>query len=288
MQFVGREASHHRRAAEQRYGRAPSCREPSASGRQHDRVGSACLCWPNQVRSFGFPKRDRMPAERTSMRQQFAGVAPVSAAGRSDLVLRNVNTGAFQAYNIAFNSLTGSASLGAVGLDWQLGGLGATGGSSGGPFNSQPAAMDGSTSQLVQAMAGFGGSSSRGPSLSRISRCAGLSVRPATSTQSLAWSSYNLILACNDTFASLKCGEQTRRTVRRQHTCVRRGAASVKSRRYHKNLLSRNGPPNGVPSGPSWHADSWPSPCLISRKCLDESPPRSSVLMRSSMSRRCS
>jgi hypothetical protein len=88
---------------------------------------------------------------------QFAGVAPVSAPGRSDLVLRNVNTGAFQAYNIAFNSLTGSASLGAVGLDWQLGGLGATGGSSGGPFNSQPAAMDGSPSQLVQAMASFGG-----------------------------------------------------------------------------------------------------------------------------------
>ena len=26
-------------------------------------------------------------------------------------------------------------------------------------------------------------------------------------------------------------------TVRRQHTCVRRGAASVQSRRYHKNLL---------------------------------------------------
>src|SRR6266446_4011408 len=32
-------------------------------------------------------------------------------------------------------------------------------------------------------------------------------------------------------------GEQTRQTVRRQHTCVRRGAASVQSRRYHKNLL---------------------------------------------------
>ena len=55
---------------------------------------------------------------------QFAGVAPISAAGRSDLVLRNVNTGAFQAYNIAFNSLIGSASLGALGLDWQLGGFG--------------------------------------------------------------------------------------------------------------------------------------------------------------------
>ena len=71
----------------------------------------------------------------------------------------------------------------------------------------------------------------------RISRCAGFSVRSATSTQSLAWSSYNLILACNDTFASLNYGERTRQTVRRQHTCVRRGAASVQSRRYHKNLL---------------------------------------------------
>ena len=41
-------------------------------------------------------------------------------------MLRNVNSGAFQAYNIAFNSLTGSASLGAVRLDWHLGGLSAT------------------------------------------------------------------------------------------------------------------------------------------------------------------
>ena len=56
---------------------------------------------------------------------QFAGVAPVHAPGASDLVLRNVNTGAFQVYNIANNQLTGSASLGAVGLDWQLGGFAA-------------------------------------------------------------------------------------------------------------------------------------------------------------------
>jgi hypothetical protein len=85
---------------------------------------------------------------------QYAGVAPVRAAGASDLVLRNVNTGAFQVYNIAFNQLTGSASLGAVGLDWGLGGLAVDppepeGGALG-------AAQD-STSQLVQAMAGFDG-----------------------------------------------------------------------------------------------------------------------------------
>jgi hypothetical protein len=33
-----------------------------------------------------------------------------------------------------------------------------------------------------------------------------------------------------------------------------------------RTCCARNGPPNGVPSGPSWHADSWPSPCLISPK----------------------
>jgi probable HAF family extracellular repeat protein len=70
---------------------------------------------------------------------QFAGVAPIHAPGASDLVLRNVNTGAFEVYDIANNQLIGAASLGSVGLDWQVGGLK-------------------SNTQLVQAMAGFGGS----------------------------------------------------------------------------------------------------------------------------------
>jgi hypothetical protein len=86
---------------------------------------------------------------------EYAGVAPIRAgAGNvaSDLVLRNVNTGAFQVYNVANNQLVGSASLGQVGLDWQLGGFAAAG------TSSQPAATVGSTAQLVQAMAGFGGS----------------------------------------------------------------------------------------------------------------------------------
>jgi hypothetical protein len=83
---------------------------------------------------------------------QFAGVAPVRTAGESDLVLRNVNTGAFQVYDIAFNALIGSASLGAVGLDWSLGGVAVD------PPDAAAAmgASDNSTSQLVQAMAGFG------------------------------------------------------------------------------------------------------------------------------------
>jgi hypothetical protein len=86
---------------------------------------------------------------------QFAGIAPIHSPGASDLVLRNVNTGAFEVYDIAGNTLIGAALLGQVGLDWQLGGFavdpptGAMGSS-----DDQP----GSTSQLVQAMAGFGGS----------------------------------------------------------------------------------------------------------------------------------
>jgi hypothetical protein len=66
--------------------------------------------------------------------------------------LRNVNTGAFEVYDIANNMITSAASLGAVGLDWQLGGFAVD----------PPTASMGDASeaaQLVQAMAGFGGSS---------------------------------------------------------------------------------------------------------------------------------
>src|SRR5262249_28821567 len=95
------------------------------------------------------------------MEWQFAGIAPVHAPGASDLVLRNVNTGAFEVYDIANNQLTGAAPLGAVGLDWQLGGFAA---------DPPTGAMgsSGSTSQLVQAMAGFGGGSGAADSLSTV------------------------------------------------------------------------------------------------------------------------
>jgi hypothetical protein len=79
---------------------------------------------------------------------QFAGIAPIHAAGASDLVLRNVNTGAFEVYDIAGNTLVGAASLGTVGLDWQLGGLAV-----------DPPTNDVSIGQLLQAMAGLGDAS---------------------------------------------------------------------------------------------------------------------------------
>src|SRR5262249_15656210 len=77
---------------------------------------------------------------------QFAGIAPIHAAGASDLVLDNVNTGQFEVYDIAGNTLVGAASLGTVGLDWQLGG-----------FPVDPPSDESSAGQLVQAMAGLGG-----------------------------------------------------------------------------------------------------------------------------------
>jgi hypothetical protein len=86
----------------------------------------------------------------------------MNGAGTSDMVLRNVNTGAFEVYDIANNQLTGATPLGAVGLDWQLGGFAADPPTSSmGSSDDQP----GSNAQLVQAMAGFGGVSGVGESL---------------------------------------------------------------------------------------------------------------------------
>src|SRR5262249_61317847 len=106
----------------------------------------------------------------------FAGVAPATAPGASDLVLRNDNTGAFQVYDIADNQITGSGPLGTVGTDWQLGGFAADAptGSTGSP--------DGSTSQLVQAMAGFGGGSGAGESLNTAPLGAETSQQPLLTT----------------------------------------------------------------------------------------------------------
>jgi hypothetical protein len=74
-------------------------------------------------------------------------------------VLRNQNTGAFEVYDIANNQLAGAAPLGTVGLDWQMGGFAVD------PPTGSMGTADSSTSQLVQAMAGFGGSSGAAESL---------------------------------------------------------------------------------------------------------------------------
>jgi hypothetical protein len=56
-------------------------------------------------------------------------------------------------HDIAGNQLVGAASLGQVGLDWQLGGIAAE------PPTGAMGSFDNSTAQVVQAMASFGGGS---------------------------------------------------------------------------------------------------------------------------------
>jgi hypothetical protein len=47
-----------------------------------------------------------------------------SNPGETDLIMRNTSTGAFELYDISNNQITSSFSLGAVGLEWQVAGLG--------------------------------------------------------------------------------------------------------------------------------------------------------------------
>jgi hypothetical protein len=63
-------------------------------------------------------------------------------------------SGQFSTYNISNNDITAANNSGAVGPDWQLGG-----------FAVDPPTGDSSVGQLVQAMAGFGGSSGATDSL---------------------------------------------------------------------------------------------------------------------------
>jgi hypothetical protein len=87
---------------------------------------------------------------------EVAGFGPFHAAGASDMILRNKNTGEFLVYDIVNNQITTSNSLGTVGLDWSVGGFAAD------PPALPGAFADGSNDQLVQAMAGFGGGAADG------------------------------------------------------------------------------------------------------------------------------
>jgi hypothetical protein len=94
------------------------------------------------------------------------------------MVLRNTNTGAFEVYDIANNQITTAASLGAVGLNWQLGGFAVD------PPTASTASMGSSSQvgQLVQAMAGFGGSSGAADSLNTVPLGADTSQQPLLTT----------------------------------------------------------------------------------------------------------
>src|SRR5262249_56908425 len=57
-----------------------------------------------------------------------------SNPGETDMLLRNIGTGAFQVYDISNNMVTSTANLGAVGLNWQVAGFG--------NFSSNPSETD--------------------------------------------------------------------------------------------------------------------------------------------------
>ena len=106
---------------------------------------------------------------------QVMGFGNFSSRGETDMILRNANNGGVEVYDINNNQLTGAAFLGTVGLDWQLGGFAAA----------PPTASMGSsssTSQLVQAVAGFGGSSGASDSLSTVPPGAETSQQPLLTT----------------------------------------------------------------------------------------------------------
>ena len=74
------------------------------------------------------------------------------------MVLRNVNSGAFEVYDIANNQLTTAASMGTVGTDWQVDGIAADPPTSG--ASAAPASAFGPTAELVQGMASMSAGSS--------------------------------------------------------------------------------------------------------------------------------
>jgi hypothetical protein len=94
---------------------------------------------------------------------QVAGFGQMHGPGESDMVLRNATTGAFFAYDISNNQITSAAAMGQIASDWQLGGFAAESSASGGSM-----ADSSQVSQLVQAMAGFGGGSGTGESSSTV------------------------------------------------------------------------------------------------------------------------
>jgi len=86
---------------------------------------------------------------------QCIGLRPDGRANETDMIMRNSNTGALEVYDIANNALAGAYSMGAVGLNWEGGGIAPD------ALNASTASMgaSGQVGQLVQATAVFGGGS---------------------------------------------------------------------------------------------------------------------------------
>jgi hypothetical protein len=97
----------------------------------------------------------------------------------SDMLMRNGSSGSLEVYDIYGNTITSAASVGTVGLNWQVGGIAAAS-----PVGSTAAANGqlGATAQLVQAMAAFGGSGGAGDGFSASSADSDTSQQPFLTT----------------------------------------------------------------------------------------------------------
>src|SRR5262249_35597642 len=59
----------------------------------------------------------------------FGTFGSFGSLGEDDMILRHVNTGELQVYNIDNNEITGSGATATIGLEWQFSGIGNFGGS---------------------------------------------------------------------------------------------------------------------------------------------------------------
>jgi hypothetical protein len=117
-----------------------------ASGPRRGRRACEASSTPERAR-----RQQRKPYGNIGIEWQVAGFGPFHALGASDMILRNVNSGQFEVYDIVNNQITAANSLGSVGLDWSVGGFAVDPPTLSGTFT------DISNDQLVQAMASFGG-----------------------------------------------------------------------------------------------------------------------------------
>jgi hypothetical protein len=113
---------------------------------------------------------------------QVMGFGPIGRAGRDEMLVRRGSDGMFGVYAISNNQFSFNF-MGAVGTDWQFSSIAATNGTGAGAAmgnsNGQGGWTDSSNAQLVEAMAGFGGSNGAADSSNTVP------LGPDTSQQSL-------------------------------------------------------------------------------------------------------
>jgi hypothetical protein len=69
-------------------------------------------CWP------------KLRWSRTTVGMDWQVMGFGNFSSRGDMILRNVNTGVVEVYDLNNNQITGAAFMGTVGLNWQFSGIG--------------------------------------------------------------------------------------------------------------------------------------------------------------------